>query len=62
MLDADDLEFEAVLDDEESAEMLGEELFANDDGELEGRLIAVDRLICPLAAHGGGIFAWAEIE
>ena len=55
--ESDDDEWEEDESDDEDDEDEDED--SEDDSEL--CLVPVDRLICPLAAHGGGIFGPAEL-
>lgn len=62
----DDWEYEDEDTEEVEAELESEDDEWEDDDEdeetLEMGLMPVDRLICPLAAHGGGIFERAELS
>lgn len=59
--DEEDEDWEEDADEDE-----GKDEYESDDGDededdFEPYLMPVDRLICPLAAHGGGIFERAEL-
>jgi hypothetical protein len=59
-LDADSADDENNENTEEQED--NEEDAADGQSNDEACLIAVDRLICPLAAHGGGIFARVPVD